>query len=448
MTTATTRLLGAIRLSLLAAGLLFSMRPAWSDDVPADKLTTEEQQRLLDLEKEKMFLAKEKDLLTAKNELAKAKVDAATPATAAGVTALSGAVTGANDMTFAMYMASLEGLEQVAQALCNDLGARGIGDVFVTSKDAMEAAAKNEATSRARTQLARKLTTARTQVDQMTAWIGGTSAISGPKISAASLTAIASGIDIATGLVKGVAGLASLFKSERTIHGVDNLLTQAEMSAALSMCVDKAPRAAAPTVNYVDNDADTLTAKIGQITNEVADISTKAEALDASVTKMLIASDRLDADLAIATKAKDAAKLKALNARKPPPNFDTFKTKATGLVTQAEAYVDAFYQVDATTGLSPLIVSAQFRAVSEAMQNKGRLSLTLLRSGGYSLTTKRLILNDRVDFAGGLAVRATVTKSNGTLLYDRVFYRDSGWIRADFSSSSESPKRSNFTPVQ
>ena len=116
----------------------------------------------------------------------------------------------------------------------------------------------------------------------------------------------------------------------------------------------------------------------------------------------------------------------------------------SALVTQAQTFVDAMHQVDATSGLSPLIVSAQFRLLRETLKEDRRLTLTLLKSGGYALTTKRLLLNDRVDYAGGLAVRASVTNQSGDLTYDRVFYRDSGWIRADFDKSGETIKRQNF----
>lgn len=429
-------------LAISCSLMLLFPAPGRAEDVPPEKLTEAEKQRALELEKAKMFADKEKDLLTAQTELAKAKVAAATPAAAAGVTPLTGAVTGANEMSFAMYMVSLEGLERVAQALCDDLAKQGVTKVFMTGKDAVEASAKDEAARRAREQLTEKLKVAKTEVEAMTARLDGTS--QQPKISAASVSAIASGIDIASGLVKGVAGLAGLFKSERTIQGVDNVLTAAEMSAALSMCRADGAHAAAPLVRYVDGDAKALVAKVAVIGNEVKFVSDGASSLEGAATKMLNAAAALEADVAAATSAKNKAQLDALKARKAPANFDTFKAKVSTLVTDAQAYVDAVYQVDAASSLSPMIVSAQFRVLREALETDRRLTLTLLKSGGYALTTKRLLLNDRVDYAGGLAVRASVTNQSGDLTYDRVFYRDSGWIRADFDKSGETIKRQNF----
>ncbi|MDL5030852.1 hypothetical protein QRD43_02945 [Pelomonas sp. APW6] len=429
-------------LAISCSWMLLFPAPGWAEDVPPEKLTEAEKQRAFELEKAKMFADKEKDLITSQNELAKAKVAAATPAAAAGVTPLTGAVTGANEMSFAMYMVSLEGLERVAQALCNDLARQGVAKAFMTGKDAVEASAKDEAARRAREQLTVKLKVAKTEVEAMTARLDGTS--QQPKISAASVAAIASGIDMASGLLKGVAGLAGLFKSERTIQGADNVLTSAEVSAALSMCKAGGANAAAPVVRYLDGDAQALLAKVAVIGNEVKVVSDLASDLEGAATKMLNAAAALEAEVVAATSAKNKAQLEALKARKAPANFDVFKSKVSALVTQAQAYVDAVYQVDTTSGLSPMIVSAQFRVLREALETDARLTLTLLKSGGYALTTKRLLLNDRVDFAGGLAVRASVSNRSGDLAYDRVFYRDSGWIRADFHTTGETIKRQNF----
>lgn len=432
------------RLVALACGLLFcALQPARAEDVPDSKLTEEEKQKALDLDKAKMFADKQKDLITSQAELAKAKVAAVTPAAGAGVTPPTGAVSGANDMTFAMYMVSLEGLERVAQALCNDLASKSISDVFITGKDVVEAAAKDEAAKRARAQLVEKLASTTKEVVRMTAKLNGKeSATEAAPLGA--LAAVASGIDIAAGLVKGVAGLAGLFKSERTIAGVENLLGAGEVSAAFSMCQAGGGNSGAPRVNYVDSDVAAVQRAILDISKEVGEVREKANLLDDELAKLQAAAVPLDQAIAKATADKDKAKLKGLESRKAALNYEALKTKASTLLTLAQTYADTVHQVDATTGLSPLVVSAQLRALRAVSDAKGRLTLTLLKSGGYSLTTKRLLLNDRVDYAGGVAVRASVMNTSGVLTYDRVFYRDSGWIRADFDKSGEAIKRQNF----
>ena len=425
--------------------LVGAVLPVMADEAPAVKLTDEEQKKADELDKEALLAKKQTDAITAQTALAKAKVAAATPATGADITAPSGAVTGANSMTFAMYMLSIESLHRVAQAICNDLGAAGVDDLYTSIKDVAEAVAKDEAATRGREQLKLKLQTAKTQADRMAATISGTGAE--PKISAASLTAIASGIDVAAGLIKGAAGLASLFKSERKIESADNLLTSAEVSASLTMCVGAAPNRPAPKVRNVDGNLKRLTEVIGVIGNEVNQVSVGATALDDSLTKLAAASAALDKEKADATAKKDKEKLLDLDKRSTPLNYADFKAKAATLVTQAQAYVDTVYQVDSTTGLSPLIVSAQFRALREAATSDGskrRLVLSLLKSSGYTLTTKRLFLNDRVDYAGGVALRATVLDETGVSIYDRIFFRDSGWVRADFKSSGDTIERQNF----
>jgi hypothetical protein len=422
--------------------------PCRADDAPAVKLSEAEQAKADELDKTTLLAKKEADAIAAQAAVAKAKVAAATPATSADVTAPSGAVSGANGMTFAMYMLSLDGLRHVAQKICNDLHEKQVTEVYTSSKDVAEAVAKDEAFSRARSQLEAKLTTAKTQAERMTGVITG--ANPADKISAASLMAIASGIDIATGLVKGAAGLASLFKSERKIEGSDNLLTATEVSASLSMCVDNAtakPQTfAAPRIKNVDNDLKNLTTRIGQIGNEVKLIADAAAALDAALTDLATASAALDKLHAEATEKKDKERLAQLDKRAAPVNLAAFNTKAAALVTQAQAYVDSVYQVDANSGLSPLIVAAQFRALREAAMSAGskRLVLSLLKSSGYTLTTKRLFLNDRVDYAGGVAVRASVLDETGSGVYDRIFFRESGWVHADFKSSGQTIGRQNF----
>jgi hypothetical protein len=204
---------------------------------------------------------------------------------------------------------------------------------------------------------------------------------------------------------------------------------------------------AAPRIKNVDGDLNNLTARIGQIGNEVKLIADAAAALDAALTDLTTASAALDKLRAEASEKKDKEKLAQLDKRAAPANFAAFNTKAAALVTQAQAYVDSVYQVDSTSGLSPLIVAAQFRALRESAMSAGsknRLVLSLLKSSGYTLTTKRLFFNDRVDYAGGIAVRASVLDETGGSVYDRMFFRDSGWIQADLKSSGQSIDRQNF----
>lgn len=443
----------SVSLACMCWVLGMAASPSFAADPEPTDLTEQEKQQLNELDKATLLANKETAAITAKAALAKAKVDAATPATAEGVTAPSGAVTGANTMTFAMYMVSLESLKRVAQAVCNDLATNGIAEVYITSKDVAEAVAKDAALTRGREQLADKLSSVTQEVLRMKAGMAkpvpaapGTAASAPSRISAASLSAVASGIDIAAGLVKGAAGLASLFKSERTIAASDNLLTAAEVSSSLSMCSADRTAGATPRIRNVDADLTTLTARIASLSNETKDVSTRAAGLERALAELAAAA----ADLEIERKkaGTDQARLAALNARAKPANYDAFTKKASELVTTAETYVDTFHQVDATTGLSPLIMAAQFRAVQEAAMDptakRGRLVLTLLKSSGYSLTTKRLFLNDRVDFAGGVAIRAAVLDASGVAVYERIFFRESGWIRADFRSSGDAIVRQNF----
>jgi len=434
--------------ALLAPTLLLGASPCLAQDPPKVELTAEEQARMDALDKEILLATKEAAAITAKSNAAKAKVTAATPAAAEGVTPPTGQVSGANNMTFAMYLVSLDSLGRVAQAVCNDLAALSVTSVYATNKDVGESVAKYTAFVRGRDQLEQKLTATRTEADRLRDQVSGKA---GTQIKAASLTSVAAGIDIATGLVKGVAGLAALFKSERTISASENLLTAAEVSSSLSMCARTPTDAAAskaPVVRNIDADVNELSAAVGRSGNEIKLISAAAAALDASLTTLNAEAAKLAQEREAALAAGNKARVAELDARKPA-NLERFTQKAAALVTAGEAYVDAFYQVDTATGLSPLIVMSQFRVVNDtamAAAPSRRLVLTLLRSSGYTLTTKRLLLSDRVDYAGGVALRASVVGADGSAVYDRIFFRDSGWIRADFAPTGDKVARQNFAP--
>lgn len=498
-------------LSLAALVLALVSPPSAAADPPAVELTGEDKLRADALDRATVLANKEAAAVAAKAALAKAKVDAATPAAAEGITAPSGAVTGANSMTFAMYMASMESLKRVALAICTDLVKNNVGPVFVTGRDVSEAVAKNRALNEGRDHLARSLDTATKKAKDLTAALASAQPASAAAVSAASVSSIASGIDVAAGLVKGVAGLAALFRTERTIGQVDNLLTTSEVSASLSMCD------AAPTVRNVDADQVSLAAATKRVSGEVDNISDRAAGLEKQLSALTVEAAKLatlraadetartnaeatgkkaetsgseaeaalaKAEIALAKaeaagekvdtavakaeiaqakaavlRAANAAKraqadaqaatarVAALDARKPA-TLDEFAKKAAALVTQAQAFIDAAFQVDATTGLSPLIVAAQLRVVSDAAidptSKQPRLVLSLLRSNGYSLTTKRLLLSDRVDYAGGVAVRAAVLNDAGGAKFEKIYFHDSGWIRADFKSGGTALSRQNF----
>ncbi|MFN9280256.1 MAG: hypothetical protein ACK6DW_11025 [Betaproteobacteria bacterium] len=505
-------------LAVLTALVLFLASGSISSfaaDAPAVVLTAEEKLKADELDRATLLATKEAAAINAKAALAKAKLDAATPATAEGVTAPTGTATGANAMTFAMYIASLQSLEFVAQAVCTDLHTSKVQNVFVTNRDVGDAVAKNRALFEGRDRLARSLDAATKKVgDLRDALKKSDAAASAPVISAASVNAIASGIDVAAGLVKGVAGLAAFFKTERTIAGADNLLTAADVAGSLSMCKGgDSPRpqvrnldadlvALSGATKALDNEFGAVAGALMRLENVLAEITVETSKLateraraesaraDADAARVKAEAKGLEAESALAraeialvraeaaadkvetavakaeiAQAKatiarsvtardraradfDRAKLElvAADARKPA-TLDEFVRKAAALVTQAQAFLDTAYQVDATSGLSPLIVAAQLRVVSDAATGLAkipRLQLSLLRSSGYSLTTKRLLLSDRVDYAGGVSVRAAVTDDTGNATFDRIYFHESGWIRADLKSTGTVLKRQNF----
>ncbi|CAG1005696.1 hypothetical protein MTYP_03284 [Methylophilaceae bacterium] len=396
---------------------------------PNTPLPTPDQQKQMDaLELQTALVIKETALVNAQTALRKAKVGEDTPTTGNNVTPLSGAVNGAETLTFAMYVASIDSLKSVAQQICADFKANKIATVYITTRNVPEAAAKDVALQEYREQLVQRLISAKTRADQTTNMIKRKEATT---ISTESIPAVASGIDIASGLMRGVAGIASFFKTERTIKSQDNLLGANEIAGALTMC-QQTPNPP-PIIIDADGDIDTLVSQVGLIKKESNDISENMARLGIALDALVDARAPLDQEIAAATKDKDQKKLDALK-KQLPPSVATFQEEASKLYEAAQKYLDAIYLVDKETGLSPLIVSAQLRALHERAKDpeSNHLVLALLKSSGYSLTTKRLLFNDKVSYAGGVALRVSIIQKDGTAKYDRILFNQSGWIPANF----------------
>lgn len=421
---------------------------ARADDATSPPLTPEQQRQADALDADTLLVNKETALLNAQTALRNAKVASEVPTTGAGVTPPSGTVTGANNLTFAMYIASIDSLKAIAQSVCNDLKANSLDSVYVTSRNVAEVVAKDEALQKYRDILARRLDSATAEAKRLTEIVRGNQR---PMISPAALAEVAAAIDVANGLIKGVAGIAAFFKTERKIDAQDNLLGPNEIGDVLALCKPAPPQPPATLPNYgpptiVDADSDLLTlkAKIDVINNETTNISNKLNTLHSALNDLADARASLEAQIAEAAAAKDTKKQKTLKDRLPAAVAD-FQERASELSTSAQQFLDAVYKVDSSTGLSPLIVAAQFRALRDfATDNSGhRLILTPLKSSGYSLTTKRLLFDDKVAFAGGVALRVSVMQPDGKAAYERIFFRQSGWIRAEFNTDGELPKQ-NF----
>lgn len=129
-----------------------------------------------------------------------------------------------------------------------------------------------------------------------------------------------------------------------------------------------------------------------------------------------------------------------------PSTVDEFLSAGQALVDSSKKFLDSMYTADAVSGISPVVAAARNRVFTQAILDGDAriLAVTLLKSGGYTLTTKRLILSDKVAYAGGVAVQVEILTKHGVREYDKVYYKQSGWIPASFSSSSAPIALSNY----
>lgn len=411
---------------LLLFAVLASPWPAWAGGDGTPNYTSEQKAQADALDAEAAILAKQAAVVTAKNTLRSAQLAEAAPASGKEVTAPTGKVDGAKELGFAMYIASMDSLELIARQVCTDWQGR-YDKVFVTTRNIPDAVARDISLSNYRDVLAKRLDKATLAAGRLTAQLGGTA---DARASAASLSAVSMGIDVASGLVQGVAGLAALFKSERKIEGVDNLVSANEANAMFSMCKS------APHIDDLDANVASLPDRLANIGLETSSIQQKIDGLESALE--MVARAKADLDQTIASAPKKAV---AALKQRVPAGLAEFQKKAGTLISAATQFVDAMYTVDAATGVSPMIVAAQNRAIHLAVgaNMPPRMVLTLLRSSGDALTTHRLLLNDKVAYAGGVALRVALLQPDGSAAYERMYYRQSGWIRASFDDGGTLP---------
>lgn len=482
--------------TLIGVAVIFSCTAVRADDPPTNPALTDALQRQIDEDKAKAaVLNAQKDRVTAEKGLAEAEKDlrnaqvaAMVPATGNGVTAPTGVATGADTMKFSKYVAAASSVEAIANQVCTDLAA--YPQLFQTTINLPEAIAKDAS-------LTNNLGRLKIQLSRVTKLTEATIAnieAKGPKgteVVPAGLAAVSLGIDVAAGMIKGIAGLAALFKTDRTLSYTESLLTDKEMLSALHNC-------AKDKITITDLDANTIfTDQVTTLNHELDSLDTDLDILRGGLTK--IANFRLANEGLLADRVADVTALKtrigvvqdrivkrnddwsckdeSCNVRNTRSNEDDQKVvmklqadltaaasevvrlkgllpaslkkledQSTEFATKAATFYEAVYTVNATTGLSPIIEWAKLRKIKDvaAVPATSRLAVTVLLSGGSSLTSKRLFGSDRVAYSGGGAFRFTVTDADGTLKFDRFYYNQTGWLAVNFDDEKSTLKLSNF----
>lgn len=412
-------------------GLLLLPLLSAADDT-ASALSQAQKDEIARMQAETAVLQARSANLKAQTELRAQELAARTPTTGQDVTALSGKVEGAKELDMALYIAAMHSLRQVVPQVCKDLSTHS--SLMVTASDVSEAVMRTKTLDEMETEYTRKANLVMATMASLTKDINEMmdSNLIKPTseqltAKAASLSGAAALIDAGAGLTKGVIGLASLFKSEVTLTAVPNLVTNVELESMLH-CEGKL------NLLFVDQDYQALDAAFTRQSNKLLDVIT-------TTSKVRPAADalrRLRAEVQGKAKQKDQTgrTLTLALAR-----VDAALAAADSLVIAGRAYVDAFYVADPTTGVAPLAVAAKYRRLHDLviLDKYEHLQFTVQRSGGYTMTKRRALFNDKVAYAGGIALRTAVMARNGRRTHDKVYYAQTGWIPVDFDVSAAIP---------
>lgn len=111
---------------------------------------------------------------------------------------------------------------------------------------------------------------------------------------------------------------------------------------------------------------------------------------------------------------------------------------ASAIMTTVDATLEKLYATDAT-GMSPALALARMRAIDSRLlqlassHNNGLplpvLSVKVQHATGYTQISRAWWRNDRLDFAGGLAVTFQVSTPEGEILKADGYYKQTPWMR-------------------
>lgn len=334
---------------------------------PKDHLTPEQQLAIQQMQNEKALIDQRTELIKSQTALRDAKIAEQTPVTGKDLVAPSGNVEGAKELDFAMYMASMESLASLGRQVCRDLQAAQGRRFVITNANIGDAIARDATFGKYRVTISDQLSKANGEAAKLLQTMEGKAA-AGNQVEAASVAAVAAGIDVA-GIIKGAAGLASLFKVERTISAKADLLGAAEVQSMLSMCNGNAP-------NVVDLDADyqLLVEAVANVTNDLKAVADASHLLSGNLRKIKQQQGALQAAI---TKSSMDAQLRA----RLPSTVDEFLSAGQALVDSSKKFLDSMYTADAVSGISPVVAAARNRVFTQAILDGDAriLAVTLLK---------------------------------------------------------------------
>jgi hypothetical protein len=424
---------------------------------------------------------------------------AATPNAASAFVQRSGVITGGEKFGFAIYLSAVRPLGEITAEVCRAVRATAQNDaeeaarknstsppasggqaptVFVTAVNVPAVTDQWQSTRLLLASTTDRLKKLREDLEPEVDALGGRTAPTKSTIEAeaASLAAAVGTLDVATGLIKGIAGIVNLFKTERVVDGADITLTEKEVRGSLARCNP-------PLKLVIPEERILSSADITLADQQLAALRAAKGDFDALLTKVkrLKLADAARAD----QKKKDAAekekKKRAAQAEKekeePPAaqkdkndaaaasdkqkedaesqadavrtaRIAQIETEMTAVQAGVDQAVNAFYAPDATTGVSKMVAWARATSLMMDLPSAYRLSVSVVKAGGYSQTVKHWIADDDLYAAGGAAVYYALYDGAGALKRQDFLYAQSDWNHLDLKNVKPALIRSNFQSVQ
>jgi hypothetical protein len=237
------------------------------------------------------------------------------------------------------------------------------------------------------------------------------------------------GLDSISAVGKAMAGLAGMFKSDRTISSTVITIEPLVLRAAMLNC----PRDV--RIELVDPAEDVpLSSQVGYV-KDLEDVGSELRSAIREARALLEADrTKLAAMQAEAEKPGRELAMAIKELTRRIAERERQITSAEPDLAYVETIVDKLYAVDEKTGISPVIALARMESILanasyQVTKDRPLLTLKVVHSSGLSQVSSAWWRNDRLYFAAGVAVAYSLQSSNGTVDRANVHYLQTPWSR-------------------
>lgn len=246
------------------------------------------------------------------------------------------------------------------------------------------------------------------------------------------------GIDAIGAVGKAIAGLAGFFKTDRQIGGKDAVVTDEVLLLAMRTCNPKLLRIVDPAaVEVLDADVADDSPYMIEATRLARDTSVLRDLLERTLGRLDLSKRGLVPLKETLEKAKtddEKAKARAAVATRELEiaELENLVKAPVIALNLADTAALAFITVDAAKGVSPMINYVRMGKIIDKLKAHSTtpvLTVKMQHSSGYSQVSKAWWRNDKLDFAGGLAISYTLSSVAGEYQRSNMFYVQTPWQR-------------------